>query len=83
MFSNAGAGAEFVFGASYEDHFYVFKVRYSLRRNDGITEFFIEGYFDYYFSWISDQCPLLYWCYAIHHRKNCMVNAEMFGYNSS
>lgn len=30
MFSNAGAGAEFVFGASYEDHFYVFKVRYSL-----------------------------------------------------
>ena len=81
--SNANAGAVFVFGKTYQDHFFVFKVDSRPRSFDPCVTLSIEGDVDHHLSRINHQCPLLSRCDAVHYRQDCLAHATMFEYNGS
>jgi hypothetical protein len=68
--SNADSGALFVFGTTYQEHFFVFKVNLITIHLSSIMHSIVHrlGDLDHHLSWFCHQCTLLSRCHAIHHR---------------
>lgn len=87
LFSNADSGAIFVFGSTYKDHFFVFKVGMALfrarQRDNHDSLYHFAGHVDHHLPWIGDQRSVLSRCHAIHHRKDRLGDAAMLAYYCS
>ena len=81
--SNADSGAVFVFGKTYQDHFFVFKVEPLARSSVQFVTLSIEGHVDHHLPRIGHQRPVLSRCDAVYHRQDRLAHATLFEYNGS